>query len=85
MAPPYRADPYPVFNRIREVAPMFRSRQGFWCASDYETCLEVFRNPAFAQGFNAARLNQDPRFADSVSLRMFGRMLPFMDPPDHTA
>jgi hypothetical protein len=63
---------------------MFRSRQGFWCASDYETCLEVFRNPAFAQGFNAARLNQDPRFADSVSLRMFGRMLPFMDPPDHT-
>jgi hypothetical protein len=84
MAPPYSADPYPVFDRLRQVAPIFRSRQGFWCASSYETCLEVFRNPAFNQGFNAARLNQDPRFADSPSLRMFGRMLPFMDPPDHT-
>src|ERR1700722_12014934 len=84
MAPPYCADPYPVFDRLRDVAPIFRSSLGFWCASTYETCLEVFRNPAFNQGFNVARMDQDPRFADSPSLRMFGRMLPFMDPPDHT-
>jgi cytochrome P450 len=84
MAPPYSADPYPVFDHLRQVAPIFKSRQGFWCASTYETNLEVFRNPAFNQGFNAGRINQDARFADSVSLRMFGRMLPFMDPPDHT-
>jgi cytochrome P450 len=57
---------------------------GFWCASTYEACLEVFRSPSFGQGFNVTRLNQDERFEDSASLQMFGRMLPFMDPPDHT-
>jgi cytochrome P450 len=84
LAPPFAADPYPIFNRLRDAAPMFRSRRRFWCASTYDACLEVFRSPVFAQGFSAGRLNQDPRFADSPSLQLFGRMLPFMNPPDHT-
>ncbi len=84
LTPPFPVDPYPVFNRLRQAAPMFRSQMGFWCASTYDACLEVFRSPCFGQGFNAGRLNQDPRYAESASLQMFGRMLPFMDPPDHT-
>jgi len=81
---PFDGDPYALCSELREMAPMHRSDLGFWCASDYASCLEVFRSPSFGQGFNAARLSQDPRFETSLSLQTFGRMLPFMDPPDHT-
>jgi len=84
MTPPFAYDPYPVVSRLRELAPMFRSDMGFWFASDFASCLDVFRSQNVGQGLNMARLEQDPRFATSESLQMFGRMLPFMDPPDHT-
>jgi cytochrome P450 len=84
MSPPFEADPYPVLRELRETAPMFESSLGFWFASDFASCQDVFRSPSVGQGFNAARLEQDPRFGDSASLQLFGRMLPFIDPPDHT-
>jgi len=84
MTPPFEQDPYPVLQQLRETAPMFRSSLGFWCASDFASCEDVFRSPSVQQGFNRTRLEQDPRFADSPSLQLFGRMLPFIDPPDHT-
>ena len=84
MAPPFESDPYPVLRELRETAPMFRSSLGFWFASDFASCQDVFRSPSVGQGFNAARLEQDPRFGESPSLQLFGRMLPFIDPPDHT-
>jgi len=84
MAPPFAYDPYRVASRLRELAPMFRSEMGFWFASDFASCQDVFRSQDVGQGLNTARLEQDPRFATSESLQMFGRMLPFMDPPDHT-
>jgi cytochrome P450 len=84
LAPPFAHDPYPVASRLRELAPMFRSELGLWYASDYASCQDVFRSPSVGQGFNTTRIEQDPRFAHSDSLKMFGRMIPFMDPPDHT-
>ena len=84
MTPPFAHDPYAVASRLRELAPMFRSELGFWFASDYASCQDVFRSPDVGLGFNTARIEQDPRFERSESLRLFGRMIPFMDPPDHT-
>ena len=84
LAPPFAHDPYPVASRLRELAPMFRSELGLWYASDYASCQDVFRSPNVGQGFNTSRIEQDPRFEQSDSLKMFGRMIPFMDPPDHT-
>jgi cytochrome P450 len=84
LAPPFAHDPYPVASRLRELAPMFRSELGLWYASDFASCQDVFRSPNVGQGFNTTRIEQDPRFGNSQSLKMFGRMIPFMDPPDHT-
>lgn len=81
---PFERDPYPLCAELRELEPVHRSELGFWCASDFASCQLVFRSPAFGQGFNTTRLDQDPRFATSLSLQMFSRMIPFMDPPDHT-
>jgi len=82
--PPFTRDPYPVASRLREIAPVHRTRRGFWLVSDAASVEQVYRSPTMRIGFGAARLDQDPQFADSPSLRLFKRMLPFMDPPDHT-
>lgn len=82
--PPFARDPYPIASRLWNIAPVHRRDRGFWLASDAATVEQVYRSPAMRIGFDAARLGQAPRFADSPSLRLFKRMLPFMDPPDHT-
>jgi cytochrome P450 len=82
--PPFADDPYPVASRLRNVAPVHRTNRGFWLVSDAASVEHVYRSPAMRIGFGTARLDQDPQFANSPSLELFKRMLPFMDPPDHT-
>jgi cytochrome P450 len=82
--PPFTCNPYPVASRLRDFAPVHRTDRGFWLVSDAASVEQVYRSPTMRIGFGAARLDQDPQFADSPSLQLFKRMLPFMDPPDHT-
>jgi len=82
--PPFTSDPYPVASRLRDVAPVHRTNRGFWLVSDAVSVEHVYRSPTMRIGFGTARLDQDPQFANSPSLELFKRMLPFMDPPDHT-
>jgi len=82
--PPFVRDPYPVASRLREVAPVHRTNRGFWLVSDAASVEQLYRSPTMRIGFDTARLEQDPQFANSPSLQLFKRMLPFMDPPDHT-
>ncbi len=82
--PPFVRDPYPVASRLRDIAPVHRTDRGFWLVSDAASVEQVYRAPTLRIGFDTVRRDQDPRFADSPSLRLFKRMLPFMDPPDHT-
>jgi cytochrome P450 len=78
---PFQTDPYPLYNRLRTIAPVYRSESGLWFASDYSTCETLFRSPVFGVGL---RLQDNPRFGDSSSLQLLGHMMPFLDPPDHT-
>jgi cytochrome P450 len=82
--PPFVRDPYPVASRLRDIAPVHRTNRGFWLVSDAVSVEQLYRSPTMRIGFSTARLEQDPQFANSPSLRLFKRMLPFMDPPDHT-
>ena len=82
--PPFAYDPYPVAARLREIAPVHRTNRGFWLVSDAVSVEQVYRSPTMRIGFDTARLGQDSKFAGSPSLELFKRMLPFMDPPDHT-
>lgn len=78
---PFQTDPYPFYNRLRTVAPVYRSESGLWFASEYSTCETLFRSSVFGVGL---RLQDNPRFDDSSSLQLLGHMMPFLDPPDHT-
>ena len=81
---PFVRDPYPVASKLREIAPVHRTNRGFWLVSDAASVEQVYRGPTLRIGFDTVRRGQDPRFAGSPALELFKRMLPFIDPPDHT-
>ncbi|MDH6109398.1 cytochrome P450 [Kitasatospora sp. MAP12-15] len=82
--PQGQADPYPVYARLRALAPVCRSRRGQIFLTGHQDCVELVRSPDFrAQG---------PDWMDRVSpgwrerpgkVATIEAML-FRDPPDHT-
>ena len=82
--PSVRADPYPVYARLRQLAPVHRAASGAVFLSGYEDCATLTRGPAFR--------SQGPGFMDAVApgwRERPGRVatvesLLFRDPPDHT-
>ena len=84
MVGPFPDDPYPVYDALRDIAPVYRSDLGLWFATSYADCLGVLRDPRFGQGAGAQRLRDDERFDESPAFKTLAHMLPFIDPPDHT-
>ncbi|SFQ64714.1 Cytochrome P450 [Amycolatopsis arida] len=76
----YRADPYPYFRRLRELAPIYRSPRGHWLISRHRDVAAVFRDSRFGHGSDEV-LGQN-NFRRPVR----GRAKPFilLDPPEHT-
>lgn len=81
---PVRADPYPVYARLRRLAPVHRAPSGMVFLTGYEDCVTLTRSPAFhAQGpqwmdaVNPAWREHPGQVATVESLL-------FRDPPDHT-
>jgi cytochrome P450 len=82
--PPFPVDPYPLYHELRSLAPVFMSDSGMCYVTTYDGCSTVFRSSGFGQGEGAKRVRLDPRFEGSATLQSLGRMLTFIDPPDHT-
>ncbi len=87
--PDNRANPYPIYKRMREEAPV-------WRGGEYDTlflsrqadCLAVLRD---AERFSSDTSNLSPELlkdaeADQAQLGGFlgGKVMLFSDPPDHT-
>lgn len=82
---PYVDDPYPLYDRLRATAPLYRAATGLWLASSYDLATAVFRTPTLGQGSgDDSRLRRDHRYRSSPALQTLSYMLPFIDPPDHT-
>ena len=87
--PVFRADPYPVYRRMREEEPTYLSPLGFHVFTRYDDCLTVLKHPQMSSdGRNATGysefLDQQPA-AQKMADAMEGKR-PFLllDPPDHT-
>ena len=65
MLGPYPDDPYPLYDALREQAPVYCSDIGLAFTSSYESCLTVLRDPRLGQGAGAQRLRDDDRFETS--------------------
>jgi cytochrome P450 len=78
--PEYRADPYPLYQRLRELDPVHRSPAGAWVLTRHGDATAVLRDPRFSS--NPSHLGGDrpqvgPRRLDT-------KVLLFLDAPDHT-
>ena len=75
-------DPYPLFARLREQAPLVKLESGFWAVTGYDAAMDALKSPACGSSPIALRyLEGLPAGAarDEMSHR-----INFLDPPDHT-
>lgn len=92
--PRWSLEPGPMFDEIRERAPVHRTPDGYWVISRHADCLDVLRHrSASSDSLKADANNQvrvfedDQRQAEREQIRAGGednRPFLFRDPPDHT-
>lgn len=79
MAPAFRNDPYPFYERFRGPAPLLRVADTIWFALGHPEVTALLRHPTLStdetHAATEAGIEQDPNRT---------RSLLFMDPPDHT-
>jgi cytochrome P450 len=77
-------DPYPLYARLREVAPVYLTSTGVAYVTSYDDCLTVIRDPAL-RAQNAEWMDRvQPGWRDHPGLRVTHESFVFRDPPDHT-
>ena len=75
------ADPYPIYRRLREEAPVWWSeRLGFWALSRYADVLRGFRDVEHLSSRCGVSLDRDAFHDDAETTMSFLAM----DPPRHT-
>jgi cytochrome P450 len=73
------ADPYPLYRRMRDEAPLYRNeRLDFWALTRFDDCLAAFLD---WQTFSSAQGTVLELMDDE---RLPGSMIIFMDPPRQT-
>ena len=76
LTPEYRANPHPLYRRLREEAPAHRSGAAEWVFSRHSDVVSVLRHPG---------LGRPPPLSLPVeALQILLRMFLLLDPPDHT-
>jgi cytochrome P450 len=84
----WRADPYPFYKRLREMAPVGRVPiVGSWYVTRFADCLKVLHSPT--AGVDLRKAEDSPKAAGSATVRRADdvterRSFLFLDPPDHT-
>jgi cytochrome P450 len=88
LTPEGRGDPYPLYDEMRELAPVARTAFGPLVVTGYDDCLAVLRDPRFGRGMAGdgdALSLLGGASVDRVKIFELSRdnML-LADPPDHT-
>jgi cytochrome P450 len=82
----WSADPWPLYDELRRVAPVYEESAGFWTLARHADCLQLLRDRAVSSDFRSV----DPALlpASMVDQPVEGpggsRPFLFLDPPDHT-
>jgi cytochrome P450 len=82
--PGNRADPYPVYDQIRERGPLLLPGANLTVFSSYADCDDVLRHPSSASDRLKSTIAQR-QIAEGAEARPLGAPgFLFLDPPDHT-
>jgi len=46
-----RADPYPLYDRLRQIRPVHRAKLGVWALTRYDDCWAAMRDPRFGKDY----------------------------------
>ncbi|HYB12768.1 MAG TPA: cytochrome P450, partial [Myxococcota bacterium] len=77
----FHEDPYPVYRRLRDEAPLYRSeRLEFWTLSRHSDVLDALKNFETFSNRNGVSLDRDAFHPDADATMSFLAM----DPPRHT-
>lgn len=57
LTPEGRANPYPIYDRLRQAAPIYRAPGGMWLLSRYDDCWAALRDPRLGKDY-AAQIEQ---------------------------
>ena len=91
MAPEIRANPYPLYERLRAHAPIYYAANTHqWILTRYDDCATLLKDPHFGREIHRLRSREDmglpaepPQDVRSL-VEMQGAWMLFKDPPDHT-
>jgi cytochrome P450 len=88
--PQFKANPYPIYERLRAETPVVRARLGTgysaWLATRYDDAVAVLKDPRFTKDVFRAPRRYFFRL-EMLLAWMFGPFIKHMlnaDPPDHT-
>lgn len=83
--PAFIANPYPIYHRLRALAPVWRSPIGFNVVTRYDTASLVLRDRRFGKNYveNITK-NYGPQIVDEPAYASMSRTMLVLDPPDHT-
>jgi cytochrome P450 len=84
--PQFRADPYPLWERLRSQEPVCRAGSGLWLLTRYDDVDAALRDRRFSsdQARLPTRLRALGQQAATSMEHIFGRSMLHLDPPDHT-
>lgn len=82
--PAVRADPYPVFARIRELGPMVLPEANMVVFAGFTDCDEVLRHPSSCSDGMKSSVVQRQIAEGITPQRTATPGFLFLDPPDHT-
>jgi cytochrome P450 len=85
--PAFLANPYPVFDRLRAVAPIWKAPAGRWFATGYEDCALILKDRRFGKDYDdpeALIRRFGPTAMQEPAVVELSHMMLMRDPPDHT-
>src|ERR1022692_5316947 len=74
-------DPYPLYARLRALAPAHQAPSGAVFVTRYEDCAAITRDPAFHAQSPEWRDRVMPGWHDQPGLVATGEAMQFRDPP----
>jgi cytochrome P450 len=83
--PEGRRNPYPIYEELRNTAPLFKSSDGIWIMSRYDDCWATVRDPRFGKDYESSMTHRHgPGWVDRPALESGRTAIINLNGPPHS-